>query len=539
MLHTQARSGKQSLNERFALRNFRIGIRLAIGFGSILFILLAMAGIDRLLNFYSKQELINGLRVAQKKNDLAVAMKGAMYQADIAARNLGLVTDVTSMEREYKNVQQQRTHFIENRARFLALPFTPEEQRIFDELNHIDEQLHEPMKMAISQAFGFDQEGAARILATRVDPLNQRAIKEINRLVEFQQRTMDDVLSKYEMDDSKLKLLLVLCCTMALTIGGVLAWVITASIIKPLQSAVEIATDVAAGKLSPSVPCAGNDELTELMQALKEMIICISVAQEHLREAARSERLAALGSMVAGVAHELNTPIGNSLVVATHLIDSSNKVSDAIKIGLKRSTFEQYMDDVSQSSDILRRNLNKAAELISGFKQVAVDQTSVRRRQFDLAEMVAEIVMALGPAMRKKPYVVEQMIPEGIQLDSYPGPLGQILTNLINNAVLHGFDGQGEGTIKLCASSDSDSGNVTISVIDNGRGIPQEVLPRVFDPFFTTKLGAGGSGLGLHICHHLATTVLGGHIEVQSSIGAGTCFTLVLPCQAPIMTQVG
>jgi signal transduction histidine kinase len=181
-----------------------------------------------------------------------------------------------------------------------------------------------------------------------------------------------------------------------------------------------------------------------------------------------------------------------------------------------------------QGTNILMRSLHHAAELVSSFKQVAVDQTSVNRRVFRLKETLNEILLTLGPSLRKTSHTVECVVPEDITMDSYPGPLGQIITNLINNALLHAFEGRQHGEIHIAAKL-VQPGWVEISVADNGLGIPASHLDKVFDPFFTTKLGKGGSGLGLNIVYNLVNTSLGGRIQVTSPPGQGACFVLLLP----------
>jgi PAS domain S-box-containing protein len=267
-----------------------------------------------------------------------------------------------------------------------------------------------------------------------------------------------------------------------------------------------------------------NHELGNALQTL-------NVAQEEL---VRSEKLAALGSLVAGVAHELNTPIGNSLMVASTLVDQTRLLTSNYQSGhgMKRSTLEGYIADANKAGDILIRNLHRAANLVTSFKQVAVDQTSSQRRSFGLAEMVSEIMLTLWPTLKKTNYKVEQKIAGDLVLDSYPGPLGQVLANLVNNALLHAFDTRESGSVTIEAQEAGD-GWVEMTVQDNGVGIPAANLNRIFDPFFTTKLGAGGSGLGLNITHNIVTGILGGRIRVQSEVGVGTTFFLTLPTVAP------
>jgi len=163
---------------------------------------------------------------------------------------------------------------------------------------------------------------------------------------------------------------------------------------------------------------------------------------------------------------------------------------------------------------------------------VAVDQTSDQRRHFDLREVVGEVLTTLSPTIRKTPFSVSSDIPEGIVMDSFPGPLGQIVTNFVTNALLHAFEGRIAGTVILRATQISED-EVRMSVSDDGNGIPEADRRRIFDPFFTTKLGRGGSGLGLHIVYSLVTRVLGGRIQATSQPGLGTRFQISLPMKAP------
>lgn len=271
----------------------------------------------------------------------------------------------------------------------------------------------------------------------------------------------------------------------------------------------------------------------ELQQANRELAHALETLNKAQEELVRSEKLAALGSLVAGVAHELNTPIGNSLMVASTLVDQTRSLSrNYAENGLKRSILERYIGDMGKAGDILMRNLQRAADMVISFKQVAVDQTSSQRREFSVAEVVSEIMLTLSPTLKKTSSVVMQDIPDDLVMDSFPGPLGQVITNLVNNALLHGFEGKQAGVVFILAKTGNE-GWLELTVKDNGVGIPRANLSRIFDPFFTTKLGAGGSGLGLNITHNIVTGVLGGRIHVQSEAGAGAEFTLSLPMVAP------
>lgn len=275
---------------------------------------------------------------------------------------------------------------------------------------------------------------------------------------------------------------------------------------------------------------ATQRELSErLEQRVAERTAQLQHAQDEL---INNEKLTSLGSMVAGISHELNTPIGNALTVASTLQDRAHSTYQAMLDGqLKRSVLEQYLKQSCDMADLIQRSNARAAELITSFKQVAIDQTSEQRRDFLLAQVVEDVLATLAPALKSQPYHMTHSVPHGLRCDSYPGPLGQILTTLVQNAVQHGFEGRSHGVITIEAENRDD--NLMLIVADNGIGMTPATLAHVFDPFFTTKLGKGGSGLGLSVSHRLATRVLGGSLTVSSQPGAGTRFILQIPLRAP------
>ena len=355
----------------------------------------------------------------------------------------------------------------------------------------------------------------------------------------------------------------------AFAVGLLLAPLWAARMLRPIKALIENSHRIAAGNYTQPWPRPGAIiELNELTDDLKRMAEAIELREDAIRDInagleervaertealsqaneeldatvqnlkatqghlVQSEKLAALGNLVAGVAHELNTPLGNGLMAVSTLAGRLAEFNAARADGLRRADFETFIEQVGATSDIAIRNLNRAAELIGSFKQVAVDQTSAQRRKFDLAEVVDEIVVMMQPSLKRTPFRIEEAVPAGLVLDSYPGALGQVLTNLINNAVLHGFAGRDHGVITITAAAAAPD-SVQLTVQDDGCGIPADRQARIFDPFYTTRLGQGGSGLGLHISHTAVTHILGGTLTVASTPGAGAVFTLLLPRQAP------
>ncbi|WP_332852471.1 GAF domain-containing sensor histidine kinase [Duganella sp. S19_KUP01_CR8] len=249
-------------------------------------------------------------------------------------------------------------------------------------------------------------------------------------------------------------------------------------------------------------------------------------------ELLRAEKMSALGNLVAGVAHELNTPIGNGLLVASTLKSNVGAMAKELAAGVTRKHMDDFIGGVDQGADILLHCLGRAAELVDSFKQVAVDQSSKRRRQFDLRKTFGEILATVGALIRQSGHQVLCEVDGDIAMDSYPGALEQVLLNLINNALVHAFPDGAPGQIRVAACLHADD-VVEISVVDDGIGIPQANLVRVFEPFFTTRLGQGGSGLGLHVVYNQVTTALCGSVQVVSEPGHGACFTLRVPRVAP------
>ena len=248
------------------------------------------------------------------------------------------------------------------------------------------------------------------------------------------------------------------------------------------------------------------------------------------RELVKSEKMSSLGGLVAGVAHELNTPIGSAVTIASTMQDQAHALFTAFEKGqINKSHIVEFVDGVRHGTSVVLRGLNRAIELIGHFKQIAVDQSGEQRRTFDLDNYIEEMSATFQHLFRHRRVGLELDLRAGVVLDTYPGPLSQVVINLVQNALLHGFNEEESGTIRI-SSRCVDGSRVTLVVSDTGHGIPPDIIDRVFEPFFTTKLGQGGSGLGLHIVYNIVTEALGGEIAVVSDTQKHfTQFTIVLP----------
>lgn len=274
-------------------------------------------------------------------------------------------------------------------------------------------------------------------------------------------------------------------------------------------------------QLNQSLEARVTQRTWELTKALDDL-------NRTQHELIQSEKLAALGSLVAGVAHELNTPIGNAITVASTVQHAHVSIQKSLASGLTRQGLQTFVDTVGEASDMLDRNLRRAADLVNNFKQLAVDQASHQRRSFGLLEAVEEVCTVMTPSLRKAGIQIRTDIDPDLTLDSYPGALSQTLMILISNATTHAFTGRESGSICITGQGTA-NGGTQIEVIDDGVGIPPEHIGRIFEPFFTTRLGQGGSGLGLHILYNMVKGVLSGRVSVHSAQGQGTTFTLNLP----------
>ena len=279
---------------------------------------------------------------------------------------------------------------------------------------------------------------------------------------------------------------------------------------------IQNARDALSGEVQQKT--RANQELEQTLKQLRD-------AQAML---VQSEKMASLGALVAGVAHEINTPVGIGVTAASTLEARAQKLKQMYETGtLTRSELERFVALADESCRLILRNLQRAADLIQGFKQVAVDQSSSERRRVYLKAYLDEVLMSLGPKLKQTRHRLAISCPNDLSVDSYPGALAQIVTNFINNSLLHGYDDGVAGQLRIEVSQRD--GWVTLIYRDDGRGIPPEHQDKVFDPFFTTRRGTGGSGLGMHIVYNLVTQMLGGTIQLNSTVGKGVEFVIRFP----------
>jgi len=275
-----------------------------------------------------------------------------------------------------------------------------------------------------------------------------------------------------------------------------------------------------------------EDKVSHRTDALKEsnqeLLSTLETLHQYQGQLVESEKMASLGDMVAGVAHEVNTPIGLGVTSSSLLYDRLTDIKQAFENKtLKSSQLKKFFAESDENLNIIMRNLQRAADLITSFKQVAVDQSSSQDRRFNFKGLLREVVLTLAPQLKNTNYKVEFDCPEDLIITSKPGPINQVLVNLIINSIIHGFDGREYGTISIGVVLLKNQ--ISIQYHDDGMGIKEEIKSKIFDPFITTKRGSGGSGLGMHLVYNLITQALDGTISFESHPNAGVTFDINFP----------
>ncbi len=273
-----------------------------------------------------------------------------------------------------------------------------------------------------------------------------------------------------------------------------------------------------------------NEELTTLneeMRTMNEELIQqnekIKKMQHYLIE---SEKMTALGQLVAGVAHEINTPIGVGITASTHLSDTITELLKKLETSGQSEELAPYLEDIQDAAMMIDKNLGRAGKLIQSFKKLSVDQSNEPKRTFDVGEYLNEILISLSPSLKKSKIRLDVQCNESLTINGYPGSFAQIITNLVMNSITHAFDEDAPGTIHIKLTSYDDG--ILLTYSDDGKGIPPENLPKIYDPFFTTERGRGGTGLGLSVIYSIITQQFNGSIQCRSNPGKGTTFIIQL-----------
>jgi len=269
-------------------------------------------------------------------------------------------------------------------------------------------------------------------------------------------------------------------------------------------------------------------DITERKEEQYRLQAAMQQLQDTQSDLVQAEKMASLGGLVAGISHEINTPIGVGVTATSHLKERADEMAQALADGtLRKSQLAEFVGTAQNSTGIIQANLNRASDLVRSFKQVAVDQTSDEIRQINLLDYVDEVLESLKPNLRRTKHEITVKGDRGIVFETHPGALSQVITNLVMNSVIHAYDEDEIGHIQITA--EKNDGSLTLLYVDDGKGMEDDVSAKIFEPFFTTKRGSGGSGLGMHILFNQVTQTLGGNIQLHSKPGRGTAFDITIP----------
>lgn len=491
--------------------------------------LIAIAGLAMgmgLLYWFTRglgQRLSN---LAQHSNRLAQGDYGAQLltqghdEIEVFAGVLNRMSS-TLVER-IKQLEISQRMLAESEARFKTLfELAPVPLTVTDAQGHVL-----GANLAMSRVFGYQLEDV--LGKTSVDFQFWESFDERQRIWQSlrENGTVEGVIANARSVDGRVVELAVWSSSVRDDDSGTIIWAL-------LDLTAELQAKRALHELNASLEERVKERASALEKANAELFATLETLRRTQNDLVTAEKMASLGSLVAGVAHELNTPIGNSLLMASALNDRVDEFEKSLyQHGLRRSEMTAYLQDTHHACQLMITGLQKAAHLIASFKQVAVDQTHDRRREFDLKTVLQDSLTTFAPRLQRHHCHAQLEVEAGLILDSFPGSLCQIIDNLINNALLHAFEGKEEGNIHIQAKA-LEGNLIELIFSDNGAGMSADVLHHVFDPFFTTKMGQGGTGLGMHIVYNIVTGILGGHIEIHSRCGEGSQVIMRLPRKAP------
>jgi signal transduction histidine kinase len=495
--------------------------KVIVGGGFALTVLLIAAIAIVALHYMTTihHDLEDIVTVRNVKIDLVSRLMVIGRDRSLSLNRMVILSDPFEIDEEAQRFSAYARDFIDVREKLEAMPLDHTERMALENVlgevrvaSGIQAQMVEVLQLG-------NRANSYEFLLNKAIGAQRRVEEKFNQIIELQKKLAEEGYSKASSD---YKAAYVFMWVLGLA-AALMAGVIAVLVMQQTHLGEKKLRDANAN-LEAKVESRTHD-LKASNERLQHTIDTLSNTRTELIQAGK---MASLGSLVAGIAHEINTPIGISVTSASSLQDQSRLLRAEFDAGqMKRSSLEQYMIHADEATDILLRNLKRAAELIRSFKMVAVDQSSDDRRTINLRSYIDEILISLQPNLKRTSIQVVNSCDDSITINTVPGALYQIITNFVMNSLLHGYEATEVGFIKISARV---MGNdVVLEYSDDGKGIPEGDLEKVFDPFFTTKRGQGGSGLGLNIVYNLVVTTLKGTIAINSKLGSGTTFAVKFP----------
>ena len=448
-------------------------------------------------------------------------------KADTANRIIKLMSEARQQEKNFLLRKEQA--YVEH-TRSLVNQATRQAQFLRERF--LDKQNRELAEKIITAASTYLREFEGVVKAENEQNKQQermvQAAREIESLAGYiRTQTQNQATSTKEAAVS----VILVTLSLGLIIGIAAAIILTNSIAKPIQKLVDVINRLANEDEDVVVPLVSNqDEIGQIARAIANFKDVILQRKEKTEaQLIQAEKMAALGDLVAGVAHEINTPIGIAVTGSTHLKDQISLLEKNFTSGaLRKSEFKRFVDNAMPTAGTIQSNLERASALIKSFKKVAVDQSSQEVRQFKLVAYIDDVLVSLQPKIKQTSHKISLNGDSQIEVQTVPGALSQIITNLVINSLAHGYENNSvEGNINIVVKAKKD--DIILLYKDDGKGMDDEIIERIYEPFFTTRRGSGGSGLGLSIIFNLVTQTLGGTIQCNSSPGEGAQFEIIFP----------
>ena len=500
---------------------------ITIGFGTMLFFLILVATVA-LTSTHSLNEQINELvHNRNVKTNLISDMRNIARERSLSLYRMVLLQDPFEVDEEQMRMSSLAGQFLENREQLLQLKMSEDEELMLSltlEQAYISTRFQRELVEIIKQE-SFDD--AKEFLMQKAIPEQNLLLSKYDELIDLQKKKSELEAQSANKKHIQTRVFLFVFSLSIIAVGlGISIFVIrkTTRAEKALR---------AANENLESRVLERTHSLFEANQELQATIETLKDTQEQLVQA---EKMASLGSLVAGISHEINTPIGIGVTAVTHLQEQHNDFIEHYKNDtMTREHLDDYLSQSDEVCKIVIKNINRAADLIKTFKQIAVDQSTNEFSNIDLHHYVDDILMSLHPKIKQTNVTVNNQCDTDLSIYTNPGAIYQVLSNLVLNSLIHAYDEGDTGNINVIAHVQEAMLELTYS--DDGKGISEENLKKIFDPFFTTKRGAGGSGLGLHIIYNLVTNTLKGTIRAASKEGEGTSFFISLPMFEPPKTD--
>lgn len=487
----------------------------------LLLLLITATGIRNMAAINARMDkIVNGHNV--KTNQIAT-LRTIARERSLLIYHMLLDRDPFVVDAEIQQLSLYAGQFIQIRDRFFSADLTRAEKQQFEQMLKAVYQSTRVQQQVIDlmQQERFDEAG--HLLQEKSLAEQDRALNQYDAMLDMQRQLAEKAAHEAKIAYQR-SMVFILALSGIVIVIGIAVSVYTVRKTRRAEVALLETNDALENRVIDRTLA-----LSEINQTLQGTIQTLHSTQDQLVQA---EKMASLGNLVAGISHEINTPLGIGVTSASSLQEELGTIQIRFENGsMKRSDLATFFEHANQASSILLNNMERASSLVRSFKQVAVDQASDDWRTVDFHAYFEQILTSLRPKFKHSNITVENCTEVDLQSHTHPGAIYQIISNLILNALTHAYEPGQAGIIRISARRDGK--NIELSCQDNGRGIAEHHLGHIFEPFFTTRRGAGGTGLGLNIVYNLVTSRLGGQINVASQTGSGTIFTVRLPIQHP------